>query len=300
MSAGTIVFAKLSLRRAGTWPVPFGRPFAMAGWVSGAFSLRGCPLACGALPPCCAGLGAAGFVASAFAMALAPVDRLVAPTAGANLAAVGEDLDAGTRGLVAARAHDEHIGESQRPLPLDDAALPQLLRRALVLLDHVDVLHEHTSFFGNDTQHLAALAPLLAGDDADGVAVEADVGAVLAADLLHRAHHHRPCHLALLDGAVRRRLLDGDDHGVPQRGVALVGAAHDPDALHLPGAGVVGHVEHGAGLDHCAAFTRMDRMRQRFSLESGRVSSITTRSPTWLSFASSCALSFLDTRTTRW
>src|SRR5437763_1469833 len=223
MSAGTIVFAKVSLRRAGTWPVPFGRPFAMAGWVSGAFSLRGCPLAGGALPPCCAGLGAAGFVASAFAMALAPVDRLVAPTAGANLAAVGEYLDAGTRGLVAARADDEHVGESQRPLPLDDAALPQLLRRALVLLDHVDVLHEHTSFFGNDAQHLAALAPFLAGD-----------------------------------------------------------------------------VEHGAGLDHCAAFTRMERMRQRFSLDSGRVSSITTRSPTWLSFASSCALSFLDTRTTRW
>src|SRR5437762_9300669 len=115
MSAGTMVFARVSLRRAGTWPVPFGRPFAMAGWVSGAFSLRGCPLACGALPPCGAGLGAAGFVASAFAMALAPVDRLVAPTAGANLAAVGENLDAGTRGLVAARADDEHVGESQRP-----------------------------------------------------------------------------------------------------------------------------------------------------------------------------------------
>src|SRR5437764_10067762 len=138
MSAGTIVFAKLSLRRAGTWPVPFGRPFAMAGWVSGAFSLPGCPLACGALPPCGAGLGAAGFVASAFAMALAPVDRLVAPTAGANLAAVGEDLDAGTRGLVAARADDEHVGESQRPLPLDDAALPPLLRRDVVLSEYFD------------------------------------------------------------------------------------------------------------------------------------------------------------------
>src|SRR6266850_1233263 len=158
MSAGTIVFAKLSLRRAGTWPVPFGRPFAMAGWV------------CGALPPCCAGLGAAGFVASAFAMALAPVDRLAAAAAGADLAAVGEDLDAGTRGLVAPRADDEHVGEGQRPLPLDDAALPQLLRGTLVLLDHVDVLHEHTSFFGNDAQHLAALAPFLAGDDADRIA----------------------------------------------------------------------------------------------------------------------------------
>src|SRR5437667_351883 len=109
-----------------------------------------------------------------------------------------------------------------------------------------------------------------------------------------------PRPLALLDGAVRRRLLDGHDHGVSQRGVALVGAAHDPDALHLPGAGVVGDVEHGARLDHCAAFTRMERMRQRFSFESGRVSSISTRSPTWLSLPSSCALSFLDTRMTRW
>ena len=41
-------------------------------------------------------------------------------------------------------------------------------------------------------------------------------------------------------------------------------------------------------------------MRQRFSFESGRVSSIRTRSPTWLSFASSCALSFFDMRMTRW
>src|SRR6266850_1245621 len=137
MSAGTIVFAKLSLRRAGTWPVPFGRPFAMAGWVSGAFSLRGCPLACGALPPCCAGLGAAGFVASAFAMALAPVDRLAAAAAGADLAAVGEDLDAGARGLVAPRADDEHVGEGQRAFPFDDADG--------VAATDVNALHQMTS-----------------------------------------------------------------------------------------------------------------------------------------------------------
>src|SRR5438093_2219427 len=140
MRAGTMVFAKASLRRAGTCPVPLGRPFAMAGAVSGPFSRRGCPLACGALPP--AGALGAGF-ASAFAMALAPVDRLAAAAAGAGLAAVGEDLDPGAPGLVTAGADDEHVGEGQRPLPLDDTALPQLLRRPLVLLDHVDVLHEH-------------------------------------------------------------------------------------------------------------------------------------------------------------
>src|SRR5919204_2223971 len=170
MSAGTTVFAKVSLRRAGTCPVPFGRPFAMAGCVSGAFSRRGWPLAGAALPPpCCCGFGA-GLVASAFAMVLASVDRLAAAAAGARLAAVAEDLDAQPRGLVAARAHDEHVGERQRPLALDDAALAQLLRRALVLLDHVDVLDEHASLFAEYAQHLAALAPLAAGDDADGVA----------------------------------------------------------------------------------------------------------------------------------
>src|SRR5687768_9414435 len=41
-------------------------------------------------------------------------------------------------------------------------------------------------------------------------------------------------------------------------------------------------------------------MRQRFSLDIGRVSSMRTRSPTWLSLASSCAFSFLDIRMTRW
>src|SRR4029453_4344465 len=56
--------------------------------------------------------------------------------------------------------------------------------------------------------------------------------------------------LALLHGAVRHRLLDGDDDDVAEGGVALVGAAHDADALRLLGAGVVGHVEHRSRLDH--------------------------------------------------
>src|SRR6266508_363225 len=84
----------------------------------------------------------------------------------------------------------------------------------------------------------------------DGVAIEADVGAVLAADLLHRPDHHRAGDLALLDGPVRDRLLHGDDDDVAERGVALVGAAHDADALGLLGARVVRDVDHAAGLDH--------------------------------------------------
>src|SRR5437762_1026461 len=41
------------------------------------------------------------------------------------------------------------------------------------------------------------------------------------------------------------------------------------------------------------------RIRQRFSFDRGRVSSISTRSPTRLSLASSCAFSRFDARTTR-
>src|ERR1700730_870717 len=89
-------------------------------------------------------------------------------------------------------------------------------------------------------------------EEDDGVAVEAYVGAVLAADLLHRAHDHCPGHLALLHRPVRHRLLDGDDHDVAQGGVALVGAAQDADALRLLGARVVRDVEHASRLDHGA------------------------------------------------
>src|SRR5262249_34172469 len=63
--------------------------------------------------------------------------------------------------------------------------------------------------------------------------------------------------LALLHGAVRGRLLDRHDHGVSERGVALVGAPHHPDALHLLGAGVVGDFEHRARLDHRSARRRV-------------------------------------------
>src|SRR5213593_24439 len=83
-----------------------------------------------------------------------------------------------------------------------------------------------------------------------GVLVEADVGAVLAAHLLHRSHHDGPGHLALLDRPVGYRLLHGDDDHVSERRIPLVGAAHHPDALSLLGPGVVGNVEHGSRLDH--------------------------------------------------
>src|SRR5438477_3864532 len=92
------------------------------------------------------------------------VDRLAAPSAHAELAAVGERLDARAHGLVAPAAHEQHVRERERALAFDDAALPQLLRGPLVLLDHVHLLDEHPPVGEQHAQHLAPLAPLLAGD----------------------------------------------------------------------------------------------------------------------------------------
>src|SRR5205814_7887259 len=92
------------------------------------------------------------------------VDRFATALADADLALVREDLDAGARRLVAAGTDDEHVGERQRPLALDDAALAQLLGRPLVLLDHVAVLDEHAALGGEAAEHLAPLPPLPARD----------------------------------------------------------------------------------------------------------------------------------------
>src|SRR5581483_7910047 len=136
MSAPITVPWNRSLRRAGTSPVPLGRVFA-TGAADAASPLRGWPLACA--PFCCCGF-AAPVPAGAFAIALTLVHRLAAALAHALLPAVAQHLDARARGLVAAAADQQHVREGQRALALDDAALPHLLRGALVLLDAVDLL----------------------------------------------------------------------------------------------------------------------------------------------------------------
>src|SRR5213592_4794744 len=103
-------------------------------------------------------------------MVLTLVDRLAAPLADAHLAAVGELLDPDADGPIAAAAHEEHVREVERALALDNAALTQLLRRPLVLLDHVDLFDEDAPGADEHAQHLAALAALLARDDGDRVA----------------------------------------------------------------------------------------------------------------------------------
>src|SRR5438445_1421003 len=167
MTAWTIVLWNISLRRGFVSPVPLGRPLATA-----AAGAAGAPPFLGWA--FCAGLGAAGpfccVGAVSFAMASALVDQFAAALADPELAPVGERLDPAARRLVAPSADDQHVGQRQRALALDDAALAQLLRRPLMLLHHVDLLDQHPPAGRQHAQHFTALAALSAGDHRDRVA----------------------------------------------------------------------------------------------------------------------------------
>src|SRR3972149_4119955 len=148
------------------------------------------------------------------------------------------------------------------------------------------------------------------GQQHGGVVIEADVGAVRPAHLLARAHYHRLDDLPLLHGAVGDGLFDGPHDDGAHGGVAAPAAAEYADDQDLPRPGVVGHLQPGLLLDHApdsaspsGTVAGMGRcsstrtMRHHFSLLSGRVSVISTTSPTRLAFSSSCALNFLLWRT---
>src|SRR4051812_30645979 len=87
-------------------------------------------------------------------------------------------------------------------------------------------------------------------DDHGGVLVEGDVGAVLAAELLLRAHDHCRHDLALLHVAVRDRLLHRRDDRVADAGIAALRASAHADAQDLARARVVGHAKTCLRLDH--------------------------------------------------
>src|SRR5499427_9483562 len=166
-----------SRSRGGTSPVTRARGAGAAGAaaappLAGRPAPRppGCPLPplWGALPPC----GALGFVfSSASAMVLYLVDEFARPAGDPGLLAVGERTHTDPGGLVRLRIHQHHVRQVDRPLTLDDAALPELLSRALVLLDHVDVLHEDAALVPEHTQDLALLPALLARHHDDRVAL---------------------------------------------------------------------------------------------------------------------------------
>src|SRR5205807_5964632 len=141
---------------------------------------------------------------------------------------------------------------------------------------------------------------VLRAEDDRGVLVEADGGAVLAAELARGAHDDRLDDLALLHLAAGRRHRHGGRDDVADGGVLPVMAAHHPDQQDLTRTRVVRYLQPRLLLDHgdrYFAFSTMATTRQRLSCEIGRVSMIRTRSPILHWFCSSCALNRVDCRT---
>src|SRR3954462_7092144 len=136
-------------------------------------------------------------------------------------------------------------------------------------------------------------------DDHGGVLVEGDVRAVVAPELLLRAHDDGLDDLALLDGALRAGLLDRRGDHVTDVRVAALGPALHADDEDLAGAGVVGDLEACLVLDHLAR-SRISTRRQRLVALSGRDSTTRTVSPMLASLASSWACSVVELRTIFW
>src|SRR3954470_15998510 len=119
------------------------------------------------------------------------------------------------------------------------------------MLEHLrreaDDLHEVAiaQLAGDGAEDSRAARVVLRVDDHGGVLVEGDVRAVLAPELLLRAHDDGLDDLALLDGSLRIALVDGRGDDVADAGVAPARAALDADAQDLARAGVVGDLEPG-------------------------------------------------------
>src|SRR5829696_7244508 len=200
---------------------------------------------------------------------------------------------------------------TRRTRPVLPRSLPEItmtsssLRIRAGMSEHLrrerDDLHEVAlaQLAGDRTEDAGAARIVLRVDDDGGVLVEADVRAVLAPVGLLGPDDDRRDDLALLDGPLRARLLDGRDDDVADAGVAPARAAAHADAQDLAGARVVGDLETRLVLDHRARSTTSTR-RQRLRRDSGRDSRTMTVSPACASLLSSCACSVVELRTILW
>src|SRR5262245_29784092 len=114
-----------------------------------------------------------------------------------------------------------------------------------------DDLHEFfvAQFASDGTEDAGAAWVEFFINDDDGVAVESQVGAVVAADGLAGANDYGVNDFALLYSAIRGGFFDVGFDDVADPGVALV-SAQDTDGCRSLGAGVVSHVEDGTNLEH--------------------------------------------------
>src|SRR5215218_8747572 len=198
------------------------------------------------------------------------------------------------------------LGRSTRMiLPVLPLSLPEITMTSSsvrsFISEHLrgqrDDLHEPAvaQLAGHRPEDARAARVVLCVDDHRGVLVEGDVRAVLAPELLLRAHDDGLDDLALLDRPLRGGLLDRRGDDVPHARVAAARAAHHADAEDLAGAGVVGDLEARLVLDHFARSSTSVR-RQRLERDIGRDSTTRTVSPSFAALRSSCACSLVDVR----
>src|SRR5215217_3802724 len=205
----------------------------------------------------------------------------------------------------------DFLGSTRRTRPVLPRSLPLMtttsssLRILAAMLEDLrrqaDDLHEvAVAQLAGDRPEDARAARVVGGvDDHGGVLVEGDVGAVVAPELLLRAHDDGLDDLALLDRPLRVGLLDRGGDDVAHARVAAAGAALHADAEDLAGARVVGDPEPGLVLDHLARSSTSIR-RQRLLRDMGRHSWIRTVSPVPASLRSSWACSFIEVRMILW
>src|SRR5580704_6889914 len=151
-----------------------------------------------------------------------------------------------------------------------------------------------------------ARVPLVVDQD-DRIAIEPDVAAVLPSRRGPHADDHAFGHCAFLDGRARNGLLNRDDDDVAQTGCPPLGTAQHLDAPGGFGAGVIGDIDDGLHLDHgmgtsstegaCDPVLTILSSRQRFVFERGRVSTISTVSPSLAVFSSSWTWQIVRLRT---
>src|SRR4051812_35061653 len=173
------------------------------------------------------------------------------------------------------------------------------------MLEHLrreaDDLHEvAVAQLARDRPEDAGAARVVLGvDDHGRVLVEGDVRAVLAPELLLRAHDDGLDDIALLDRPVRVGLLDRGHDDVPHARVAAARAAHHADGEDLARAGVVGHAQPGLVLDHRAR-SSTSSSRQRLVRDIGRHSWTRTVSPALALLDSSWTCSVTELRRILW
>ena len=109
-------------------------------------------------------------------------------------------------------------------------------------------------FAGNGAKNTGAARFVGSVEQYHRIIVEADVGAVFAADLFARPDDNSLRDGAFFDGAAGGGVFHRYDDLVADAGITLAGMAQHADAEHFFRAGVVGHIQTGLLLNHDLLF----------------------------------------------